>query len=226
MIKAVIFDLDNTLWDFMKAKRVAVEAAVEAMIDAGLDIPKGEMVEKIFNLYEIEGIEDQQIFDKVLLKHFGKIDYKILAAGIIGYRRAKEGALALYPHVIATMMSLAKKGVKLAVVSDAPRLAVWLRLSAFNLHHLFDVVVTFDDTKERKPNPKPFKKALLSLDVQSQEVLMVGDWAERDVVGAKQVGMKTVFARYGDLFHTQVSGADYEIDDIQEVLDISEKENG
>lgn len=226
MIKAVIFDLDNTLWDFMKAKRVAVEAAVEAMIDAGLDISKSEMVEKIFNLYEIEGIEDQQIFDKVLLKHFGKIDYKILASGIIGYRRAKEGALALYPHVIATMVALAKKGVKLAVVSDAPRLAVWLRLCAFNLHHLFDVVVTFDDTKEKKPSPKPFKKALLSLEVGPGEVLMVGDWAERDVVGAKQVGMKTVFARYGDLFHTQVSGADYEIDDIKEILGIIEKENG
>jgi len=124
MIKAVIFDLDNTLWDFMKAKRVAVDAAVEAMIDAGLDLPKEDMIKRIFSLYSIEGIEDQQIFDKVLLKEFGKIDYKILAAGIVGYRRAKEGSLTLYPHVMATLTGLAKLGIKIAVVSDAPRLAV------------------------------------------------------------------------------------------------------
>jgi putative hydrolase of the HAD superfamily len=225
MIKAVIFDLDNTLWDFMKAKRVAVDAAVEAMIDAGLDLPKEDMIKRIFSLYSIEGIEDQQIFDKVLLKEFGKIDYKILAAGIVGYRRAKEGSLTLYPHVMATLTGLAKLGIKIAVVSDAPRLAVWLRLSSFNLHQIFDEVITFDDTGERKPGPKPFRKALELLKLSPAEVIMVGDWAERDVVGAKQVGMMTVFARYGNLFDTKDSGADYEIDDIKEILNVIKKVN-
>ena len=225
MIKAVVFDLDNTLWDFMKAKRVAVEAAVEAMIDAGLDLPKKEMIERIFNLYSIEGIEDQQIFDKVLLKKFGKIDYRILAAGIVGYRRAKDGALTLYPHVMLTLTTLAKQGVKMAVISDAPRLAVWLRLSSFNLHQLFDEVVTFDDTGERKPSPKPFRKVLQLLGLKPEEVIMVGDWAERDMVGAKQVGMKTIFARYGNLFDTKDSGADHEVNDIKEILEVIRKEN-
>jgi putative hydrolase of the HAD superfamily len=49
---------------------------------------------------------------------------------------------------------------------------------------------------------------------------MIGDWAERDVVGAAQVGMKTVFARYGDTFGTVVSHADYEVDDITQLIDI------
>ena len=38
MIKAVIFDLDNTLLDFMGVKKRAVDAAILAMIEAGLDI--------------------------------------------------------------------------------------------------------------------------------------------------------------------------------------------
>ena len=38
MIKAVIFDLDNTLLDFMKMKDYAVKAAIAGMIEAGLDI--------------------------------------------------------------------------------------------------------------------------------------------------------------------------------------------
>lgn len=54
---------------------------------------------------------------------------------------------------------------------------------------------------------------------------MVGDWAERDVVGASQVGMKTVFAKYGNTFGTVVSNANYEIDDIKQVIDIVKKEN-
>jgi len=52
---------------------------------------------------------------------------------------------------------------------------------------------------------------------------MVGDWAERDIVGARVLGMKTVFARYVDRFGTKQSGADFEIDDIIKILDIVDR---
>ncbi len=225
MIKAVIFDFDNTLMDFMRMKKAAVEAAVDAMIDAGLSYKKEQMIEKIYKVYTAEGIEDQQIFDKVLLKEFGKIDYKILAAGIIGYRRAKEGTLALYPHVQLTLTALARMGIRMAVVSDAPRLPVWLRICGLGLQHYFDVVVAFDDTGVRKPDPRPFLKALEHLQVKPEEGLMIGDWAERDMVGAKKVGLTTVFARYGDTSNTQNVVADYQVDDIHELLDIIARQN-
>jgi putative hydrolase of the HAD superfamily len=225
MIKGVIFDFDNTLMDFMKMKRAAVEAAVDAMIDAGMPYKKAEMIEKIYKVYWEEGIEDQFIFDKVLTKEFGKIDYKVLASGIIGYRRAKEGTLALYPHVQLTLTGLARRGIKMAVVSDAPRLPVWLRICGLGLQHYFDAVVTFDDTGVKKPDPKPFQTALDHLKLKPDEAIMIGDWAERDMVGAKAVGLKTVFARYGDLQNQQNVIADYEVNDIQELLDIIPKTN-
>lgn len=220
MIKGVIFDFDNTLMDFMKMKRAAVEAAVDAMIDAGLTYKKQDMLDKIYKVYWDEGIEDQQIFDKVLTQEFGKIDYKILASGIIGYRRAKEGTLALYPHVQLTLTELVRRGIKMAVVSDAPRLPVWLRISGLGLQHYFDAVVTFDDTGVKKPDPKPFRTALDYLKLKPEEAIMVGDWAERDMVGAKKVGLTTVFARYGDLQNQQNVVADHEVNDIQELLEI------
>ncbi|MBI4057230.1 MAG: HAD-IA family hydrolase [Elusimicrobia bacterium] len=225
MIKAVIFDIDNTLMDFMRMKRAAVEAAVEAMIDAGLPVVKEEMVKKIFDVYWEEGVEDQNIFDKVFLKEFGQIDYKTLAAGILGYRRAKEGHMTLYPHVHLTLTALMKLGIKMVIISDAPRLLAWLRIVQLGVHHYFDHVITWEDVGAKKPDPKPFLRALELLQTKPEETLMVGDWADRDVAGAKNLKIKTAWAKYGDEFHTQESGADYELRDIQELISIIQKEN-
>lgn len=224
-IKAVLFDVDNTLVNFMRMKRHAVEAAVEAMIDAGLPVAKESFVEKVFEVYWKEGIEDQQIFDKILANELGRLDHKILAAGILGYRRAKDAYSSVYPHVHPTLMELVRQGIRLAVVSDAPPLQVWMRLVGLGLAHYFEVVVTFEDTKERKPSPKPFNLAMKKLGVESKETLMIGDWAERDIAGAKALGIKTVFAKYGDEFKTVNSGADYEIMDIADLVSIVSGEN-
>ena len=223
MIKAIIFDLDNTLVDFMAMKDAAIEAAALAMIDAGLKMSKKEVREKIYEIYEQEGIEDQRVFDKFLSRELGTIDYRIHAAGIIGYRRAREAALVLYPHAQLVLMELMKRGIKLAVLSDAPRLQAWLRLCQLNLQHIFDIVITFEDTNKRKPAPEPFKLALQKLDVAPEQSIMVGDWAERDIYGAKLLRMNTVFARYGDRFGTERSGADFEIEDIIHLLDIVDR---
>lgn len=225
MIKAVIFDLDNILVDFMEMKQQAITAAVHAMRDAGLKLSEDEIRQRIDEIYKQRGIEFQSVFDELLFNEFSYIDYKILSAGIIAYRRAREAALVPFPHVFMTLTELMKINVKLAVVSDAPAREAWLRLTYLNFHHIFDIVVTYDDTQQRKPHPAPFRKALEELGVQPSEALMVGDWAERDVVGAAQVGMKTIFARYGDRFGTLISNSDYEIDDVKEIVRIVKELN-
>ncbi|MBW3661286.1 MAG: HAD-IA family hydrolase [Gemmatimonadetes bacterium] len=220
MIRAIVFDLDNTLVDFMSMKRLAVEAAIDAMIDAGLPLDRDEAEDRIFAIYDREGIEYQRVFDDLLVETVGTVDYKVLAAGVVAYRRAREAALVLYPHVTVTLMELLKRGLRLAVISDAPRREAWLRLCYLNLHHVFDEVVTFEDTGERKPSRAPFERVLELLDVAPEETIMVGDWPERDVVGAMQVGMRTAFARYGDTFGTVHSGADWDLEDLHHLLDI------
>jgi putative hydrolase of the HAD superfamily len=225
MIKAVIFDLDNTLVDFMAMKRQAIGAAINAMIDAGLQLSREEIQQRIDAIYKEKGIEFQNVFDQLLYDEFQKVNYKILSAGVIAYRQAREAALSLYPHVYTTLMNLLKMGLKLGVVSDAPAKEAWLRLTYLNLHHIFDHIVTFEDTGKRKPDPAPFEKILSLLQVEPSEALMIGDWAERDMVGAAKVGMKTVFARYGDTFGTVETNADYEVNDIAELLEIVRKHN-
>jgi len=222
MIRAVMFDLDNTLVDFMTMKRMAVDAAIDAMIDAGLSIPKEEARDRVFRIYDEKGIEYQLVFDEFLQQTTGQVDPKVLASGIVAYRRAREAWLVLYPKAKMTLMELVKRGIRLAVLSDAPRKEAWLRVCSLGLHHIVDHVLTFDDTGYRKPSPVPFRRALELLGVEAEEALMVGDWPERDMVGAKQVGIRTVFARYGDVSGIEHSGADFEIDDIHELLEIVE----
>tara|TARA_B100001175_G_scaffold310786_1_gene314309 strand:- start:285 stop:968 length:684 start_codon:yes stop_codon:yes gene_type:complete len=220
MIKAVIFDLDNTLLDFMKMKEYAVKAAISGMIEAGLDIDDEESYKTIVSIYEEEGWENQQIFNYFLERTVGEVNNKYLAAAIVAYRRAREANLLLYPNVNHTLVELMKAGIKLAVVSDAPSREAWMRIYYLNLHHHFDFVLTFDDTNARKPSPIPFQMALKELKTEPSETLMVGDWPERDVAGANNLGIRTIFARYGDSFGTIDSGADWDINDVFEIVGI------
>ncbi len=219
MIKAILFDLDNTLIDFMRMKRMSCEAAINAMIDAGLKVNKAKAMKALFELYDKHGLEDPKIFQKFLKKVIGKVDYRILANGIVAYRKVRSGFLEPYPHTSYVLLKLKSKGLKLGIVTDAPRLKAWLRLAAMKITDFFDVVVAFEDTGKLKPHTMPFKSALAKLKVKAEECLMVGDMPHRDVAGAGALGMKTCFASYGNL-KIKKSGADYTISDIKELLQI------
>jgi putative hydrolase of the HAD superfamily len=225
MIKGVVFDLDNTLLDFMKMKEFAVKAAIKGMIEAGLKVKEDKSYIEINSIYEEFGWENQKVFDVFLEKSIGHVDNKFLAAGIVAYRRAREANLMAYPNVNKTLLALSKSGIKLGVVSDAPSREAWMRIYYLNLYHYFDVVITFDDSGERKPSPIPFQLALDGMGLRPEETIMIGDWPERDVVGAQQIGMKTAFARYGDTFGTVNSGADWDLNDIYQLVDIINEHN-
>ena len=221
MIKAIIFDIDNTLLDFMTMKSNAINAAVDGMIANGLDIEKEIAVQQIFDIYNFKGYEHQKVLNEFIINTVGNIDYKILAAGIVEYKLAKEASLSLYPGVKDTMINLSNFGLKLGILSDAPSREAWIRMYILKIHKIFDQVVTFN----YKPAKEPFIKIKELLDVEYHQCLMVGDWPERDIKGAKQLGMKTAFAKYGATEIIDNSGADYELDTIHELIDIIRSEN-
>lgn len=225
-IRAVLFDLDNTLIDFMKMKRISCEQAISSMIDAGLPLEKGAGMKILFALYEEHGMENQQIFQIFLDETIGRVDYRILAAGISAYRKVKVGFLEPYPHVTDTLMKLKQRGYKLGIVTDAPKLQGWIRLADMRLHHVFDTVIAFEDTGNRKPSELPFKAGIKEMGFKPDEILYIGDSVERDIAGAGKVGMKTALAMYGqtskDKKRTQKSGVqpDYRLERFSDLLDL------
>ena len=218
-MKAVLFDLDNTLIDFWKMKKLSCGAAMDAMIDAGLKINRKKALVLLFKLYDQHGYEDKEIFQKFLKKVTGSIDYRMVAAGIVAYRSLRGGFLHPYPDTEKVLMTLKQRKLKLGVVTDAPRLKAWIRLEAMQLSRYFDVVVTHEDTRRLKPSTLPFRAALRRLKVKPEECLMLGDMPNRDMVGARKIGMKTCFARYGNAKAKNVK-ADFEITSLKMLLKI------
>jgi putative hydrolase of the HAD superfamily len=220
MIQAVLFDLDNTLIDFMLMKTKSCEAAIEAMISAGLWIERAKALKILFRLYGEKGIEYNRIFQDFLRETTGKIDYKILAEGIVAYRKAQASYVKPYAGTMKTLVRLKEKGLKIGIVSDAPSLNAWIRLVEMKLGDFFDVVVTLQDTGKKKPSKRPFMKAVREIGIEPSKILFVGDWPERDIRGAKALGMKAAFAKYGSTKNSRATGADYVLGRIEDILKI------
>lgn len=218
-LKAILFDLDNTLVDFMSMKRDSVRAAAEAMVEKGLKADVDELEKKLFDFYLEYGIESNDAFLKFLETEFGKIDHRVLAAAVVAYIAARDTKDYTYPGVRKTILEIRKMGYKTGLVSDGPRLKVWMRLVKSGLDDLFDTVVTYDDTCKRKPSPEPFLKACEELGVKPEECIFVGDWPERDIEGAKNVGMKTCWVEYGK--NPQINQqSDYIILSIKQIIEV------
>ena len=180
MIKAITFDLDMTLIDFISYKRKATSAAASAMIKAGFRGNRKKLRKELFDFYLSYGIESDDPFGKFLRKHKSYSE-RTLAAAINAYLKSKYSNLKPYPKVKQTLKRLKQKGYKLAIVTDAPKLKAYIRLDEMGIADLFDVVVGLEDTGRHKPSKLPFKKALKDLGVKPCDAMHVGDWREKDL---------------------------------------------
>src|SRR3989338_174186 len=174
--KAVLLDLDDTLVDFLK-------------------MSEEEAFEKIFAIYEKHGWEEEKALQRLLHKKSGRVDYKILAHGIIAYRKEKAARLALHEGVRETLNPLKEKRLKLGIVTDAPQWQAYTGLVGLGIEDYFDVVVCFEATNVHKPDALPFNKALSLLGAKADEVLFVGDWLVPGIIGGAQEGEHPALAQ-------------------------------
>lgn len=211
-MKAVFFDIDNTLYDSATLSAMARRNSVLAMIDAGLQVPEEQALRDLQEVIEAHGPNHPRHYDE-LLKVYGMDEPRIIAAGVVAYEHTKIAYLKPFPGVVPTLMEL-KRRYRLGVISNGLRIKQWEKLVGLRLHHFFDVVVTSEECGCEKPAPGIFEAALRALDVRPSEALMVGDRYDSDVVGARNAGMHALwFKREGE------PKASNEIKGFSEILD-------
>jgi len=223
-IKAIFFDIDDTLYDSTKLTTMARHNSIKAMIDSGLSVKDEENLYNLLNeIIKKHGPNYGKHYDE-LLKELGlESDPKITAAGVVAYERTKEGYLVPFPGVIPTLLAL-KKRYNLGVISNGLAVKQWEKLIGLGIHHLFDVVATSEELGYSKPQKEIFLFAIEKLGLLPEECLMVGDRLDTDVFGGNLAGMYTVHLKQGkygeDRPKTEEQTPDFEIDDFTEIINL------
>jgi len=218
-ITAIIFDMDNTLFDFVEAKLIACAAVI-----AYLKVPVEPVVLLKYFLRQIHGFESHENIRDFLHDNNCYSEATFTQCCAI-YDEEKIAAINPYPHVAETLSTLRERGFKLGVVTDAHNGNAMKRLKKAGLEEFFDVVITMDMHGKAKPSHEPFLISMSKLGVNTSETMLVGDSIRRDIVPAKELGILTVHAAYGDRnFHEgERDSADYVIYGIREVIGVVEE---
>ena len=215
-IRAVIFDMDNTLFDFVEAKLIACAAMI-----AYLKVPVEPVVLLKYFLRPVHGFESHENIRDFLHDNHCYSDTVFNRCCTI-YDEEKVAAIKPYPLVSETLSVLRNRGLKLAVVTDAHNGNALKRLKKAGLEEFFNTVITMEMSGKAKPSPEPFLLAMNKLGVKASETILVGDSIRRDIMPAKALGILAVHAVYGDRnFHEgERDDADYVIHGIQEVIGV------
>jgi putative hydrolase of the HAD superfamily len=108
------------------------------------------------------------------------------------FRAASLFRLKRYQGVSGTIKELHQR-YRLAVVSDGQKAYALAELNAVSLLEYFSPVIVSGNFGYRKPDRRLFEHALTAMELQPENVLFIGNDMRRDVFGAKQLGIKTVF---------------------------------
>ena len=108
------------------------------------------------------------------------------------FRGLSRFRLQLYPEVKNVLDELFQR-FKLAALSDAQSAWALWEMREVGIDTYFHPIIVSGDLGFRKPDKRIFKAALSVLDLRPENVIFVGNDMYRDIYGAKQLGIKTVF---------------------------------
>ncbi len=188
MLKAVLFDLDNTLVDRDRAWAELVDACAPNLDpalrqrvlheDAHGRRPRGQYVRWLeHNAPQV-------------LAHAPKARPWAHIADAIALR------VRAFDLVAQTLEDMQGK-FRMALVSDGSSAVQHKKLHTAGLTPYFEVVVVSEEVGVCKPSPRPFEHALEQLGVKPEQAVFVGDHPVRDVQGAARLGMTPVWRRHG-----------------------------
>ena len=205
-VRAVLFDLDDTLFDHRYSAREALEAVRECH-----DCFKAvgfEEVERIHARF-LEELHHDVMLGRIPLEHARRERFRRLfdALGVSAddaltakaasayreryqtMRRAVDGARVLLP--------LVRSRARIGIVSNNLLEEQLEKLRYCGLHHYIDALIVSEEAGVSKPDPAIFGMALDRLGCEPSEAVMIGDSWTADVAGARGAGIRAIWFNPG-----------------------------
>jgi len=208
-IKAVLFDLDDTLYDHRFSSRKGLER-LKNNFECFREIPLDELEKehlKLLNeihlskvlagLCTIEEARKER-YRRLFSKYGVKADTQLIEEARLLYSTAYRGNQRAVPGAIELLQRL-KTNFKIAVISNNFGVEQKSKIDVCGFGKYLDAVVTSAEVGFTKPSPEIFLLALEKLKCSPDEAVMIGDSWESDIIGARNAGIRAIwFNRYGN----------------------------
>lgn len=185
--KAVIFDLDDTLYYERDYVYQALEE-VAAYLAEKFQKNSIQLWEQMCDLLEKEG--RGHIFNRICEIHQIQEDIQKL---VTIYRNTTPN-LTLYKDAQKCLDRLKKQGIKTGLITDGCFLVQRKKVEALALYKQIDKIIITDEKglKYWKPSIQPYQDILKQLQVNPEDAVYIGDNPKKDFIGAKTIGMDTI----------------------------------
>jgi putative hydrolase of the HAD superfamily len=185
MIRALIFDLDDTLYrerDFVKSGYRAVAEYAAKTFGGDFDC----MFSTMMKTFETQG---RRAVLTVLREQY--LDASIPLDMLVGIYRSHSPKIRLYPGYFELLQEFARD-YRIGIITDGLPEVQERKVEALGLKMIVDrIIYTWEYGAEKeKPHPFSFSLMLDSLDTKPESALFIGDNPEKDCRGAHQAGMK------------------------------------
>lgn len=220
MIEAVVFDLDDTLYDEEQFVFGGFMAAAGYLADNfGLD--KQVSYKRLKQLLREKG--RGKIFNDLLAENGLNC---ALISELIKIYRNHQPDIQLYPDAQEMLQYLQGK-VKLGLITDGAANVQWNKIRALGLDKVIDLVVVTDDFGPEccKPNLFPYRLLMERFGLTGQHLVYIGDNPFKDFAPARELGWLTirVYREKGMLHGVKLDKtreADFEVASLDEINDL------
>lgn len=203
-IRAVLFDLDDTLHDdtyayTTAAQEVAAEVAAEHGIDA-LALKKAYIAEAEGFWHRLSANELQTKLSQWranmwsnALRSVGIDDAHLAERSAKNYNIYRKKYFVLFPGALDLLRELKARGIRLALLTNGVSETHREKIALLQIAQYFDAIFLADEVGMVKPDPLLFAHACTKLQTSPSESAMVGDRYERDIAGALTAGLYTIW---------------------------------
>lgn len=203
-LKAVLFDLDDTLFDHLHSTRRGLQSvclAYPGFQQRADDVLFADYT-RLLDEVHLRVLDGSLTSDEARTERFRRFfllhapETTDISAAIVHAASLHRSAYQANRQVVAGVVPLLEYlhgKVKIAIVSNNILTEQVEKLRHLKLDHLIDELVVSGETGFIKPDPRIFQVALQRINCSTEEVVMIGDAWKADVLGATQVGIRTIW---------------------------------